>query len=208
MPEIPANEFAVLRVVALKGRVPAAAAAEGLGLPLDLVERQFTDLVDRGLARFTPAGLRILEPGRQRVAELVAAEREQVDESAVALAYERFCELNGELKDIVTAWQLKDANTPNDHSDGAYDASVLARLTALHGRARPLVRTLADLAPRLAPYTARLDSAESRIARGDHAYVARPIIDSYHTVWFELHEDLIGLAGLTRAGEAAAGRGA
>jgi pyruvate,orthophosphate dikinase len=32
------------------------------------------------------------------------------------------------------------------------------------------------------------------------------MIDSYHTVWFELHEDLIGLAGLSRADEAAAGR--
>jgi hypothetical protein len=32
------------------------------------------------------------------------------------------------------------------------------------------------------------------------------MIDSFHTVWFELHEDLIGLLGRTRAEEAAAGR--
>jgi pyruvate,orthophosphate dikinase len=36
--------------------------------------------------------------------------------------------------------------------------------------------------------------------------VARPIIDSYHTVWFELHEDLMAINGLTRAAEARAGR--
>jgi hypothetical protein len=35
--------------------------------------------------------------------------------------------------------------------------------------------------------------------------VAKLIADSYHTVWFELHEDLISLAGLTR--EAIARRG-
>ena len=32
------------------------------------------------------------------------------------------------------------------------------------------------------------------------------MIDSYHTVWFELHEELIGAAGLTRAGRGLSGR--
>jgi pyruvate,orthophosphate dikinase len=31
-------------------------------------------------------------------------------------------------------------------------------------------------------------------------------VDSYHGIWFELHEDLIGLAGRTRAAEVEAGR--
>ncbi|WP_181781459.1 hypothetical protein [Pseudonocardia pini] len=210
MPESPSNEFAVLRVVAVKGRAPAAAVAvaECLGLSVEEVDQRFTDLVDRGLAKSTPGGLRVVGPGRERVAELVAAESAQVDRAAVAALYERFCELNDELKEIVTAWQLTDADTPNDHTDEAYDAAVVARLSALHDRARPVVAAVADLAPRLAPYSARLDSADRRIAAGDHSYVTKPIIDSYHTVWFELHEDLIGLAGLTRADEAAAGRGA
>ena len=37
-------------------------------------------------------------------------------------------------------------------------------------------------------------------------FIASPRIDSYHNVWFELHEDLILLAGRTREEEAAAGR--
>jgi pyruvate,orthophosphate dikinase len=36
--------------------------------------------------------------------------------------------------------------------------------------------------------------------------VASPQVDSYHSVWFELHEDLIRLAGRNRADETAAGR--
>jgi pyruvate,orthophosphate dikinase len=40
------------------------------------------------------------------------------------------------------------------------------------------------------------------VAAGDPNYVAKLIADSYHTVWFELHEDLISLAGLTRRTEA------
>ena len=36
-------------------------------------------------------------------------------------------------------------------------------------------------------------------------WLVRPLIDSYHTVWFELHEELILAAGLTRESEAKAG---
>ena len=36
--------------------------------------------------------------------------------------------------------------------------------------------------------------------------MAHPLRDSYHTVWFELHEELIRLSGRNRASEAAAGR--
>ncbi len=32
------------------------------------------------------------------------------------------------------------------------------------------------------------------------------MVDSYHTLWFELHEELIQALGRTRADEAAAGR--
>ena len=35
--------------------------------------------------------------------------------------------------------------------------------------------------------------------------VAAPVKDSYHTVWFELHEELIILSGRNRADEEAAG---
>jgi hypothetical protein len=31
--------------------------------------------------------------------------------------------------------------------------------------------------------------------------------DSYHTIWFQFHEELIEMAGRTRAEEAAEGRG-
>ncbi len=46
----------------------------------------------------------------------------------------------------------------------------------------------------------------SAVNAGDHRYVASPRVDSYHSVWFELHEELILLAGRSRAEEVAAGR--
>jgi hypothetical protein len=44
-----------------------------------------------------------------------------------------------------------------------------------------------------------------KIRGGDPTWLTRPLVDSYHTVWFELHEELIGGAGLTREDEAGAG---
>lgn len=202
------SEFTLLRLIALKGRTSPEAAAASLGEPGESVAAAAGALVDQGLVTETKLGLRITEAGRARVAEYVAAEREAVDAAAVDEVYERFCALNGDLKEIVTAWQLKDPETPNDHGDPDYDAAVVARLSALHERARPVAAALAALSPRFATYGRRLDEADRRIAGGDHSYLARPVIDSYHTVWFELHEDLIGLAGRTRAEEAVAGRGA
>jgi pyruvate,orthophosphate dikinase len=64
------------------------------------------------------------------------------------------------------------------------------------------------VAPRFGIYRPRLSRALERVRAGDTSFMARPVIDSYHTVWFELHEDLIAITGRTRAAEAAAGRGA
>jgi pyruvate, orthophosphate dikinase len=112
---------------------------------------------------------------------------------------------DAELKQIMTAWQLKGDGAPNDHRDADYDRAVLRRLLDLHKRVSTLTQRLAPLSPRLAAYGARLARAAGRIAAGDHGYVAKVIADSYHTVWFELHEDLMALAGLTRRAEALAG---
>ena len=60
--------------------------------------------------------------------------------------------------------------------------------------------------PRLSDYRARLTRALEAARAGDGRYVASPRVDSYHGAWFELHEDLIQLAGRTREDEVAAGR--
>ncbi len=112
------------------------------------------------------------------------------------------------MKSIVTAWQLRDpdAQVINDHSDADYDRGVLARLAELHADTVAWLTPLAPPLPRLGDYRERLDQANEQAQAGDGKYVASPRVDSYHGVWFELHEDLIQLAGRTRAAEVEAGR--
>ncbi len=87
---------------------------------------------------------------------------------------------------------------PNDHSDEEYDARIIDRLGALHDRAAPMLDRLASGLPRLKIYTDHLEAALEKAEDGDVAWVSDARCASYHTVWFELHEDLIRVLGRQR----------
>jgi hypothetical protein len=53
-------------------------------------------------------------------------------------------------------------------------------------------------APRLRVYQDKLMAALESAEAGDVAAVSDARTDSYHTVWFELHEDLLRLMGRQR----------
>ncbi|WP_285497911.1 hypothetical protein [Actinomadura sp. NBRC 104425] len=200
------TELLVLQAMRLKGRITAEAAAACAMTGVSEAGERLAELANAGLAKQAGNAFRITPQGRERLAELLRQERQGVDQAALDQCYRDFDEVNTELKSIVTSWQLKDGQTPNDHTDPDYDQQVVDRLVALHGRFAELLARMVEFVPRLRSYQSRLDHAVERLEQGDHSFVARPIADSYHTVWFELHEELIGLLGLSRAEEAAAGR--
>jgi len=191
------TELAVLQSVRLKGRISrddlvATLGSEDVGLAVN-------DLVEAGLLVDGPT-LRISPEGRTRLEELLTAERGDVDAAAVLAAYGEFRSVNVDFKALVTDWQLRDGQ-PNPHDDPEYDAAVLARLDEVHHTVVPLVNAVAAELPRLGRYAAKLQTALDRVHAGETMWLSRPLIDSYHTVWFELHEELILAAGLTREAE-------
>lgn len=122
------------------------------------------------------------------------------DEGLVS-AYERFEKVNTELLALMTDWQTMpagDGRVPNTHADADYDAKIIDRLGALHERAERVVGRAADVVPRLRRYLERLEAAYDKVLAGDTDHVSGVRIDSYHTVWFELHEDLLRMLGRTR----------
>jgi len=199
------SELAILQAVRLKGRLDAAAAAICTGLTEDAAATGLTELLDRELVKGGPA-YRITPGGREHLVALVMAERAAVDQDALRAAYNEFDAVNHALKEVITAWQMRDADTPNDHTDADYDAAVLTRLHQVDALFGPVLDRVLTSVARLSPYRPRFANALARVDAGDTTFVARPITDSYHTVWFEFHEELIGLLGLSRAEEAAAGR--
>jgi DNA-binding MarR family transcriptional regulator len=197
------TELAVLQAVRLKGRVTPAELAN----TLDVDDADIADAVRRLAADgllVEGATLRITPEGRTRLTELLAAERKDVDSAALAAAYDEFRAVNTDFKALVTDWQLK-GGQPNKHEDAEYDAGVLIRLDGVHQRVAPIIATVAAQLPRLNVYPAKLDAALDKVKAGEIAWLTRPLIDSYHTVWFELHEELILAVGLTREEAARSG---
>ena len=197
------SELTVLQAVRLKGRVSEADLAA-------TVDENPAD-VAATLAQLTAAGLlvqgktlRISPEGRERLNALLAEERSGVDQNVLAKSYDAFRVVNNEFKALVSDWQIKDGQ-PNSHDDPEYDAAVLNRLDNVHQQVLPVITTVTTLLPRLSAYATKLNSASAKVKAGDTTWLARPIIDSYHTVWFELHEELIAASGLTREEEAKAG---
>ncbi len=91
----------------------------------------------------------------------------------------------------------------NDHTDPSYDATVLERLTALNDQLAAVLTLLSEVLDRYSNYRRRFDTAIDRLAAGELDYFTKPIISSYHTIWFELHEDLLATLNLNRANETA-----
>lgn len=198
------QELAVLQAARLRGRLSSEVTASACGIDCDSATALLEVLCEAGYLQGDTV-IRLTAEGRVRLAELVKTERDGVDQRQLANLYEEFDRHNGDFKQLVSEWQIKDG-CPNDHGDQRYDSSVIARLDTLDAGFQPLVERIALLAPRLQTYRARFTNALSRIQQGDTSFIARPITDSYHTVWFEFHEELIGLLGLSRDQEAAAGR--
>jgi hypothetical protein len=197
------SELTVLQAVRLKGRVSLDDLAATLGEDADELVDSVDQLTRSGLLVDGKA-LRVSPDGRVRLNELLAAERQQIDTVALAAAYADFRAVNAEFKALVTDWQLKNGQ-PNTHDDPDYDAAVVGRLDNVHHRVTPIVAAAAAQLPRLGRYSAKLQAALDKVHAGETLWLSRPLIDSYHTVWFELHEELILAAGLTRESEAKSG---
>ncbi len=118
-------------------------------------------------------------------------------------AYKRFLDLNTDLLQICTAWQMKDEATINDHSDASYDAEVIDQLHALHDKVEPIITDLEQILDRYCGYRGRLQSSLDKLRAGESEWFTKPLIDSYHTVWFQLHEDLLNTLGIERSQEGA-----
>ena len=199
-----------LRLIALKGMVSAESVAEALGTGVEHAGRLLEDLESAGLVMSMPGGrVRPAPEALARVDEMFRTERQDRAEAFAGLL-DGFHEPNTLLKEIVTAWQIRivdGVEVPNEHDDPSYDAAVIQRLRSeVDVAIGPVIEQAVAVLPRLARYRDRLDRALARVADGDDRFVAHPLVDSYHTVWFELHEELIRLADRDRRSETEAGR--
>jgi pyruvate,orthophosphate dikinase len=200
------NAFAVLRALALLGFASLDRLAVALVVQADAV-RHVIDALPAGHVNATPRGLQVTPQGRSWLQTQLDAERTGVDGDAADRLYRQFMVHDDRFKRLITDWQMRTIDgrqVLNDHADSAYDTSVRERLCGFHGETQPLIDEICATAGRLRPYLQRFARAATAAAAGDGSMIASPLKDSYHTVWFELHEELMHLSGRSRAVEEAA----
>jgi len=198
----------VLHALRLKGTVDAATVASAADVPAGEVAAQLEKLAADGLATESTgalAGWSLTAAGR---AEHRREVRREVDtagaRATVSGAYERFRALNAGVLDACSRWQVRTVGgqmVRNDHRDQNYDAGVVADLARLGEQAAPLVDDLGGALARYEAYGPKLEEAVRRVEAGEGDWFAKPVMPSFHTVWFELHEDLLTTLGLERSDE-------
>jgi hypothetical protein len=208
VPTQPALRLLVLHGVRLKGFAEAVAVADLWRLDVDEVDNELKELADEGLVQRRDgrvSGWSLTPEGRNEHGRMVAAELDEAGARAkVDAAYQGFRQVNPELLATCTAWQLRATETGqavNDHTDPAYDSSVVHRLAVVHERVEPVLEALGEALWRFTRYPERLANAIRRVQLGESEWFTKPLLDSYHTVWFELHEDLLATLGLQRGAE-------
>lgn len=193
----------------LKGFAEASVVAELFTLDDAVLIAELEQAATSEFAMFRDGrrtGWALKPAGRAENERLLA---EELDASGhrdlVQAAYERFLALNGTMLAVCTRWQVKDhdAQELNDHTDAAYDAAVLGELKGLDDGVQPICVELASLLGRFGVYAPRFVLALEKLNSGELEWFTKPIMESYHTVWFELHEDLLATLGINRADEQA-----
>ena len=136
----------------------------------------------RGSNMITPAGRELLDAAYP---EVFAQLRTDAAISAAVDAFE--VGVNSDVLAATTDWQLEGP-----------DPTIVDRLHAIN---KKLVRVLAPLAaadPGFGRFFDRLSAALDHVDAGENDYVSGVRVDSFHTVWFQMHEHVLRLTGRER----------
>jgi hypothetical protein len=202
------TRFLVLHALRLKGFASDEPIATAAGVdPADTLAALAADgLALKREGRLT--GWTLTPDGRATHAKLIAEDLDAAGCRAVVDdAYQRFLAINENMLGCCTQWQLREVDgqqVPNDHSDLAHDASAVGLLAKIDDAVQGPCADLGAVLARFAGYGPRLRSAREKVEGGDTDWFTKPLIDSYHTVWFELHEDLLVTLGIERSKEGSA----
>lgn len=194
-------DLRILHTLRCIGASSPTRLADLTGLPVPDVESHLIDLGVKGLVARSGDGWSVTAEGRRIDNEAVAEELDETGcRAAVEAAYGRFERLNPLALEACTAWQLREIDgvrRVNDHLDRRYDTQVLRKLGNVERLGQELCNDLSAILDRFDGYGDRLAEAANRALAGEWEYVSEHW-DSFHTVWFQLHEDLLVTIGKPR----------
>lgn len=193
------RELVTLHTLKIKGRAGDEEILSVVGGTPEALTETLAELSGRELVVERTGGRRpgwMLSPtGRARHEELLAEGVSTDDREKLAEIYEGFLGLNATVKEISSRWQAV--------SDDAARFELMEEMHDLHPDAAEILGDAGQVIDRFARYGDRLGLALEKVEE-DPRYMVSPAVDSYHTVWFEAHEDFLLTLGRTREQEGSA----
>ncbi len=193
------QNLTALHALKIKGRATEAEVASVLGGDTDFATEVLNGLAGEELVVERTGGRRpgwMLSPaGRARHEELLAEGVSDSDREELAQVYEGFLALNATVKEISSKWQ--------GASDDAARFELLEEIHEVHPEAAEVLTNAGGVVARFGRYGDRLTAALDKVEE-DPRFMVSPAVDSYHTVWFEAHEDFLLTLGRTREQEGSA----
>ena len=186
-----------LHGLAIKKHAMPKDIAEIVGMDAERVASLLKEAESRGRVARTGGKFMLTAPAQVALrSEYSRVYADQRSSAAMNAAYDDFEKINVLLKHLITDWQTMDVGgekLPNDHSNKDRDQKIIDRLGDLHERSEPILKRMAAGLPRLGIYMEMLTAALEKAEDGAIEWVSDAKIESYHTLWFELHEDLLRL---------------
>jgi hypothetical protein len=183
-------DFEVLHGLRIKGMAGEEGLRAVTGAGADEVAAALAELAAAGLIERTAAetvAWFLTPAGLERHGDRIAQLRDRGNDG-VGAAYDAFLELNDPAKRLVSGAQ----QIPVD------ETKLLLELEEIVERVGTALAYAARQEPRFGVYPKRFEVALEKLAEGDSRYLGDPAIDSFHTVWFECHEDFLLTLGLSR----------
>ena len=197
------EQHLVLHGLGIKKYSRPEAIASLIAVPVERVRKLIEDGVTKGTV--TEVGGRFVLSPTARVSlqanhgRFFAALRSN---QAFRGAYLDFERVNNDLKALITDWQtikIGGKVVANDHSNASHDEQVMKRVAKLHDQADRILKSMGKVLPRMLVYQQKLEEALDKAESGQTEWISDAKIESYHTVWFELHEDLLCIMGERRS---------
>ncbi len=186
----------VLQALRLKGRATAGELAISMGSSLSEVEQELRTLAQDHLVVERTTGKRLgwmlTGEGRERYDASLMELRTPAVIDRLSETYAEFLDHNAPVKDLCARWQAT--------SEDADRFEIIDELTEIQERVGPSLLSAGQVISRFGAYPERLSAALLK-ASDDHRFVVSPTVDSFHTVWFECHEDYLLMLDRSREQE-------
>ncbi|MGB0121639.1 MAG: hypothetical protein WBP55_11885 [Solirubrobacterales bacterium] len=193
------RDLVTLHTLKIKGRAGEEEILTVVGGSPEELSATLASLSEQELVVERTGGRRpgwMLSPtGRAKHEELLAEGVSDEDRENLAEIYEGFLALNATVKEISSKWQAV--------SDDAERFELMEEMHEVHPDAAETLSNAGGIIDRFGRYGDRLGTALEMVEE-DPRYMVSPAVDSYHTIWFEAHEDFLLTLGRTRQQEGSA----